>query len=95
MIYVEIREDHIRVIGHAGFAPKGFSLPCAAVSALTLVLLRGLSDVAHMDTEGSAVRDGYVIIVWKAMQPIGKALIDAWKIGMEEIQEAYQCITFI
>ena len=95
MIYVEIREDRIRVIGHAGFAPKGFSLPCAAVSALTLTLLCGLSDVAHMDTEGSVVRDGYVSIVWKAMQPIGKALIDTWKIGMDAIREEYQCITFV
>lgn len=94
MIYVEMREDHILVRGHAGLAPKGFSLPCAAVSALTLILLRGLSDVAHMDVEG-AIHDGYVSIVWKAMQPIGKALIDTWKIGMEEIQEEYQCITFI
>lgn len=95
MIYVEMREDHILVKGHAGLAPKGFSLPCAAVSALTLTLLRGLSDVAQMDTEGSVVRDGYVNIVWNAMQPIGKALIDTWKIGLEEIREEYQCITFV
>lgn len=51
MIYVLVAPDRIRVSGHTNTAPKGSDIVCAAVSALTLTLIRG----AERDCRHAAV----------------------------------------
>ena len=48
MIQVMVRENEISVKGHAGFAPPGRDLVCAAVSALTLTLAESLNALASV-----------------------------------------------
>ena len=44
MIDVAVSLNGLRVSGHADIATRGFDIVCAAVSALTLMLIRGLRD---------------------------------------------------
>ena len=48
MITVLVTPNRIHVSGHANTAPKGSDIVCAAVSALTLTLIRGLKDIAGL-----------------------------------------------
>ena len=49
MITVLVAPDMIHVSGHANTAPQGADIVCSAVSALTLTLIRGLKEIAHME----------------------------------------------
>ena len=51
MIYVTVKENSLLIEGHAGRGARGTSVPCAAVSAITLTLIRGLSEVAENDIQ--------------------------------------------
>ena len=45
MISVKVRQNSIEVSGHAGAAPRGQSVPCAGVSAMTWMLGKGLKEI--------------------------------------------------
>ena len=53
MITILITPDKIHVSGHANTAPRGADIVCAAVSALTLTLIRGLKEIACMELQES------------------------------------------
>lgn len=84
MIVVKVRERSIEVFGHAGMAPKGQDIVCAAVSAVTLTLLNGLREIAKMKIR-KEVRDGFVRIQWNEINAAGRVLIDTWYLGILEI----------
>lgn len=97
MITVTITENSLTVNGHAARpagVPEGNNIVCAAVSALTLTLIEGLSAVAGMkiDTEE---REGHVRIGWMQMNDRGQALLDTWLIGMQNIRDSYGEITIL
>lgn len=94
MIRVQVRENKIRVHGHAGYAPRGQDIVCAAVSALTLTLIKGLEQVAGMEIK---IREsnGNICIEWQVMNDTGKALMDTWFLGISSIADDYNCIEFI
>lgn len=92
MVKVHVGPNEIQVTGHAPRAdnvPPGQNIVCAAVSALTLTLIEGLTAIAvmHPETEEAP---GYVRIRWAECNDIGKALIDTWFIGINRIQDSYQ-----
>ena len=80
--------------GHADTAPKGADIVCAAVSALTLTLLRGLREIACMELYES-VEPGNVCIEWQTVNDTGKALIDTWFLGLCGIAAEYQVVEFL
>ena len=47
MIKVSLTQNRIHVSGHANTAPYGSDIVCAAVSAITLTLIRGLENIAY------------------------------------------------
>lgn len=89
MIKVYVGTNQIRVQGHANTAPKGQDIVCAAVSALTLTLIRGLKDIAGM-TIYEQVEPGNVCIKWQKANDTGKVLIDTWFLGMCGISDTYK-----
>ena len=94
MVRVEIRPDHIRVTGHAiTGAPPGMNVICAAVSAITLTLIRGLEDVAE-EMFSSTVESGNVCINWQRLSDRGNLLVDTWFLGICGIREAYGHIEY-
>ena len=46
MIEVRVRQDSLSLSGHAGYGPRGQSIVCAAVSAITLTMIEGLREIA-------------------------------------------------
>lgn len=94
MIQVRVRENQISVHGHAGYAPRGQDIVCAAVSALTLTLIQGLEQVAGMEIKSQEAH-GNVCIDWQHMNDTGKALIDTWFLGISSIADDYNRIEFI
>ena len=49
VIKVSLTQNRIHVSGHANTAPHGSDIVCAAVSAITLTLIRGLKNIAYMN----------------------------------------------
>ena len=97
MINILLTTNQLEVSGHAKRpegAPPGANIICAAVSALTLTLVEGLTGVAG---EGIEMRqnDGFIAVRWEKLGPVGRALVDTWFLGILKIQEAYGEITII
>ncbi|MCI7181565.1 MAG: ribosomal-processing cysteine protease Prp [Schaedlerella sp.] len=42
MIEVIVHQDGIKISGHAGYAPQGQDIVCAAVSAITQTLIKSI-----------------------------------------------------
>lgn len=93
MIEVSAGLSGIHVSGHANTAPKGYDLVCAAVSALTLTLIRGLKEIAFMDLYES-VETGNICIEWQTLNDTGKALVDTWFLGICSVAAEYPGIRF-
>ena len=85
--------DHytkFQVKGHAGYAEMGKDIVCASVSALTITLensLGSLSDVPIMTAK--YINEECPNIVIPVPSDKTDLLIEAYKIGIEGVQEAY------
>lgn len=94
MIQVMVRDNEISVKGHAGFAPPGRDLVCAAVSALTLTLIESLKSLT--DGDYSTYMDtGNISVRWQRINDKGKTIIDTWFHGICLINQEYGCITYV
>ena len=91
VITVLVAPNRIHVSGHANTAPHGSDIVCAAVSAITLTLIKGLENIAHMSLYES-IEPGNICIEWQTINDTGKALIDTWFLGILGIAEEYPVI---
>lgn len=94
MITVLVTLDRIHVTGHAATAPLGADIVCSAVSALTLTLIKGMKEIAHMRLYESVER-GDIRIGWQVMNGTGRALVDTWFLGVCGIAAEYPVIRFL
>ena len=94
MITVLLTPNKIHVSGHANTAPHGSDIVCAAVSAITLTLIRGLKNIAYMNLYES-VEPGNICIEWQSINDTGKALVDTWFLGICGIAAEYPVIEFL
>lgn len=94
MIDVAVGLNGLRVSGHADIAPRGFDIVCAAVSALTLTLIRGLREIALVEVT-EEVGQGNICIEWQKLNDTGKALVDTWFLGICGVAEKYRGIRFV
>lgn len=88
MIEVCVSAIGVTVDGHAGYEEEGKDIICAAVSALTLNLIKSLESLTS-DTIKYQIRKGHINIVFKNLSEKGKLLIDSFFIGISGIIEAY------
>lgn len=95
MITLEITPNSIRMSGHAGRkSPDGIDRPCAAVSALTCNLINSLRDLSG-DQIRADTGSGMTEIIWQELSEKGKLLVDSWFLGLTDINQEYNCITFL
>lgn len=94
MITILVAPDKIHVSGHANIAPRGSDIVCAAVSALTLTLIKGLKEIACTELQES-VEAGNICIEWQTINDVGKALVDTWFLGICGIAAEYPIIEFL
>lgn len=94
MIQVQIRKNSIQMHGHAGHTGSdGVDRVCAAVSALTCALINALTDLSG-DRIRADTGDGLMRVEWKDLTEGGKLLVDAWFLGLVDIDREYNCIEF-
>ena len=77
MIEVNVRLDGISVLGHAGYAPQGQYIVCAAVTALTQTLIKSFESLTT-DKITYEISLGRVDIHYGCLTEAGKLLVDAF-----------------
>lgn len=94
MIQVSVRENSIEMHGHAGYMGlNGVDRVCSAVSALTCTLINALTDLSG-DRIRADTGNGMAVIEWEDLTDGGKLLVDAWFLGLVDIDREYNCIEF-
>lgn len=91
MIDVTVREDRVTVSGHANYAASGEDIICAAVTALSVTLVKSIEDLTDGKIEYD-VQPGWVDARYKDLSEKARALIDSFFIGVcmvDEIQPGY------
>lgn len=88
MIAVSVRQDGIKVSGHAGYAQHGQDIVCAAVSALTQTLIRSIEDLTSDKIEYE-ISPGKADIKYGNLSEKSKCLVDSFFIGVCMIADEY------
>ncbi len=88
MIVISTDMAGITVEGHAGYAPKGYDIVCAAISVLFQSLGESIKELTEDDIHVKKA-DGYMRIDYKDLSEQGKLLIDSFFIGINGVAEAY------
>lgn len=84
MIEVSVRKDKIKVSGHAGCAPPGQDVVCAAASTLTQTLIKSIRDLTR-DKIKYSISPGRVDIEYGNLSEKSKTLVDSFFIGASTI----------
>jgi len=81
--------------GHAGYAPEGSDIICAAVTAIAATTIGSLQDLAKLNIT-YRMDDGYITCSlpdFKSMDPdrfqVAKTLMEAMAIGCRQIEHSY------
>ena len=95
MIEVSVQSNKVELKGHADrMESDGIDRACAAVSALTCNLANSLEELAGEKID-ARLESGSSEIRWDKLSEKGQLLVDAWYLGMVEINRAYNCINFV
>ena len=86
MIHIEQGRTHLSVTGHAGYAPKGQDIICAAVSALTVSLILSLKELTK-DRIYESVNPGRIKIEYKDLSEAGQLLMSSFLISVQNIAQ--------
>ena len=94
MITIRITNNGIRMEGHAQCHVNGQDIVCSAISALTCTLIMGLQELTanriRADTDS-----GMTQIYWGELDQDGRLLVDTWYLGIQAINQQYNCINVI
>ena len=88
MIVVHVGRQGITIDGHAGYAPKGNDIVCAAVSVLAQNLVNSIEALTEDDIQ-CHFRDGHMEIYFKDLSEKGRLLVDSFFIGICAVQKTY------
>ena len=83
MIQAAFDKNRLRVSGHAGYAPKGQDIVCAAVSALVYALIGTLEETENVAEV--VLRPGYAAVEAKKET----ATFDLVRCGIGQLAEKY------
>ena len=76
------------ISGHAGYAPAGYDIVCAGVTALTQGLVRSMEGLAD-DRIETDIGSGMASIQYGDLSEKGRLLIDSFFIGICMIAEEF------
>lgn len=88
MINITIEQGKITASGHAGYAPKGQDIVCAAFSVLSLTLERAVDTLIDDEIEIN-LESGKMKAQWRQISPKGQLLIDAYIEGVKALAQNY------
>ena len=81
MIEVNVQKDSISVTGHAGYAPPGQDIVCAAVSTLIQTLAASLDSLTD-DNPDYTIAPGVFVLETKDLSAKAKLLVDSFFLGI-------------
>lgn len=87
MICITANRDKIVLTGHAGYAPKGQDIVCAAVSALTENLKQSIEKLTHSSV-GFFDAQNYEIVP-QYLDDAGTVLLSSYMLGLQSVADAY------
>lgn len=83
----------VNLNGHAGFADEGYDMVCSAVSAVSLTIANGITEVLKVNPKIS-VKDGFLNIDLKYLSKEDKdrcqILLETMLIGLKSIEMNYR-----
>jgi uncharacterized protein YsxB (DUF464 family) len=78
----------ITISGHAGYAPPGQDIVCAAISTLTQVFVASIEELTT-DKIKAAISPGNAVIEYGNLTEKGRLLLDSFLLGTTMISENY------
>lgn len=95
MIEVTHKQGCITVSGHAGYAPRGYDIVCAAVSALVQTFIASVDKLTD-DKINADMTAGNAVIQYGNLSAKSKTLMDSFFIGVGMIAEDYpDCVKIV
>lgn len=88
MIKIICCNGRINVQGHAGYAPPGQDIVCAAISTLTQVFVASMEQLTT-DNIKAVIEPGNAVIEHGNLTDEGKLLLDSFFVGIRMIAENY------
>jgi len=88
LITVTRSDSEITIQGHAGYAPPGQDIVCAAISALTQTFILSVEELTT-DKIKYDIRPGMAYITYEDLSERGQVLLDSLFIGIHAIADDY------
>lgn len=88
MIEVSVRQDGIKMSGHANYAKEGQDIVCAGVSTLVQTLIASIENLTKDKIEYD-ISPGRVDIKYGDLSEKSRALVDSFFIGVSMIADGY------
>lgn len=88
MIKIDHSKAKITITGHAGYAPPGKDIVCAAISTLTQVFVASIEGLTT-DKIKAVISPGNAVIEYGNLTEQGKLLLDSFLLGINMICESY------
>lgn len=88
MIEIKHEKGKITIEGHAGYAPHGQDIVCAAVSALTQVFIASVSKLTT-DNIKASMAAGKAVIEYGNLTEGAQLLLRSFFLGVQMIAEEY------
>lgn len=88
MIEVHIMQDSLMVKGHAGYAPSGQDIVCAAISTLVQVFIASMEQLTT-DNLKCDISAGNAVIRYRNLTESAHILLDSFFIGIRAVADEY------
>jgi uncharacterized protein YsxB (DUF464 family) len=88
LIKINCRKDGFTITGHAEYAPPGFDVVCAAISALAQTMIQSVESLTEDKIEYT-ISDGLTEVKFWNLSEKSKTLLDSFFIGSQMIEEAF------
>lgn len=90
MIQITHKEGCITIDGHAGYAPAGQDIVCAAVSALVATFLASIEELTTDKIKATENEQGQIqTIQYKSLSAPGQVLLGSFFVGIRMIADNY------
>lgn len=90
MVTIDHKEGCITISGHAGYAPAGHDIVCAAVSALVQTFIASVEELTTDKIKATVNEQGQIqTIQYKSLSTPGQVLLGSFLIGIQMIAESY------
>lgn len=90
MIVIERYADRITINGHAGYAPHGQDIVCAAVSALVQTFLASVDELTHDEITARRNEQGQIeTIQYRKLSEGAQLLMASFFVGIRMIADSY------